>query len=115
MIYYFVTFGDSTSPKWVTTYNLNYTIDLINWRSIWNQPVIAIHYFADKKIIIHLVVGRQANNLKNINFSLLHALIKPSITRSSYSKEDDAFTIVFRSRETKMLTMMQTYNISLEA
>jgi hypothetical protein len=40
MIYYFVTFGDSTSSKWVDTYNLNYTVDLINWRSV-NQTVIA--------------------------------------------------------------------------
>ena len=29
-----VTYGDSTSPKWVTRYNFNYTADLINWRTI---------------------------------------------------------------------------------
>jgi hypothetical protein len=40
VIYNFVTFGDSTSPKWVTTYNLNYTVDGINWKSVW---VIAIY------------------------------------------------------------------------
>ena len=28
-----VTYGDSTSPKWVVTYNLNYTIDLVNWKT----------------------------------------------------------------------------------
>ena len=43
VIYYFVTFGDSTSSKWVVTYNLNYTVDLINWRSV-NQTVIATVY-----------------------------------------------------------------------
>jgi hypothetical protein len=45
VIYNFATFGDSTSPKWVTTYNLNYTVDLINWKSVWNQSVVAIYYF----------------------------------------------------------------------
>ena len=115
VIYYFVTFGDSTSPKWVTTYNVNYTVDLINWKSIWNQPVIAMYIILQtKKIIIYFVVGRQRINLKNRIFSLLHAFIKPVITTSSYSKEDDAFTIVFRSRETKMLTMMQPCEISLD-
>ena len=27
------TFGNSTSLKYVTTYNLNYTVDLMNWKS----------------------------------------------------------------------------------
>ena len=29
------TYGDSTSPKWVATYNLNYTVDLamVNWKT----------------------------------------------------------------------------------
>ena len=39
----FVTFGDSTSPKWVTIYKLNYTVDLINWKPVWNYNVI--NYF----------------------------------------------------------------------
>jgi hypothetical protein len=30
---YFVTYGDSTSAKWVATYNLNYTIDLVKWKT----------------------------------------------------------------------------------
>ena len=32
-LYELVTYGDSTSPKWVATYNLNYTIDLLNWKT----------------------------------------------------------------------------------
>ena len=32
-IYFSVTYGDTTSPKWVATYNLNYTVDLVNWRT----------------------------------------------------------------------------------
>jgi hypothetical protein len=44
VIYCFVTFRDSTSFKWVATYNLDYTVDLINWRSAWNQTVIATVY-----------------------------------------------------------------------
>ena len=28
-----VTYGDSTSLKWVATYKLEYTIDLVNWRT----------------------------------------------------------------------------------
>jgi hypothetical protein len=46
VIYNFVTFGDSSSAKWVTTYNLNYSVDLMNWKSVWNHAVIAIYYFA---------------------------------------------------------------------
>ena len=35
VISYLVTYGDSTSPKWVASYNLNYTIDLamVNWKT----------------------------------------------------------------------------------
>ncbi len=32
-IYYFVTYGDTNSPKWVATYNLNYTIDFLDWKT----------------------------------------------------------------------------------
>ncbi len=32
-IYYFVTYGDSSSTKWVATYNLNYTIDFLDWKA----------------------------------------------------------------------------------
>ncbi|XP_028417483.1 uncharacterized protein LOC114541876 [Dendronephthya gigantea] len=33
-IYYFVTYGDRTSPKWIITYKLNYTTDLVKWKMI---------------------------------------------------------------------------------
>ena len=39
-----VIFGDSTSLKWVTTYNLNYTFDLMNWNSVSNQTVVLLYY-----------------------------------------------------------------------
>ena len=42
VIYNFVTFGDATSPKWVITYNLNYTVDLINWKSVRDHTVILL-------------------------------------------------------------------------
>ena len=42
VFYYVAIFGDSTSSKWVVAYNLNYTLDSINWRLLWNQTVIAI-------------------------------------------------------------------------
>ena len=32
-LYFLITYGDSTSPKWVTTYNLNYTVDSVNWET----------------------------------------------------------------------------------
>ena len=32
-------FGDSSRSKWVTKYGLNYTVDLVNWQSVWNQAV----------------------------------------------------------------------------
>ena len=70
VIYYFVTFGDTTSPKWVTTYNLNYTVDGINWKSVW---VIAIYIiFRLIHFIIYFVMRRKRYNLKNSNISLLH-------------------------------------------
>ena len=28
-----ITYGDSTSTKWVVTYNLNYTVDFLNWET----------------------------------------------------------------------------------
>ena len=34
IFYYVAIFGDSTSSKWVVKYNLNYTVDLKNWRSV---------------------------------------------------------------------------------
>ena len=43
VIYNFATFGDTTSPKWVTTYNLNNTVDRINWKSVRDHAVIAIY------------------------------------------------------------------------
>ena len=46
VIYNFATFGDTTNPKWVTTYNLNYTVDGINWKSVRDHAVIARYYFA---------------------------------------------------------------------
>jgi hypothetical protein len=70
VIYYFVTFGDTTSLKWVTTHNLNYTVDGINWKSVW---VIAIYIiFRLIHFIIYFVMRRKRYNLKNSNISLLH-------------------------------------------
>ena len=37
-------FGDSTSLKYVTTYNLSYTVDFINWKSVSNETVMVINY-----------------------------------------------------------------------
>ena len=36
-IHYLVTYGDSTSPKWVSTYNVSYTIELtmVNWNTFY--------------------------------------------------------------------------------
>ena len=33
-VYFVITYGDSTSPKWVVTYNLSYTVDFLNWMTI---------------------------------------------------------------------------------
>jgi hypothetical protein len=50
-----VTYGDSTSPKWVATYNVNYTTDLLNWKTVdWvrtkvitnNNNIIVCFYLA---------------------------------------------------------------------
>ncbi|XP_028402625.1 receptor-type tyrosine-protein phosphatase F-like isoform X2 [Dendronephthya gigantea] len=34
VFYAIATFGDSTGSKWVTSFNLNHTIDLVNWRRV---------------------------------------------------------------------------------
>jgi hypothetical protein len=66
VIYNFVTFGDTTSPKWVTTYNLNYTIDGINWKSVRDHAVIAIYIiFKLIHFIIYFVMGRKRCNLNS--------------------------------------------------
>ena len=69
VIYYFVTFGDSTSSKWVVTYNLNYTVDWKNWRSV-NPTVIAtvyitfqVTYFITYSILYDRTVRRKENKL----------------------------------------------------
>jgi hypothetical protein len=73
VIYNFVTFGDTTSPKWVTTYNLNYTIDGINWKSVRDHAVIAIFIiFKLIHFIIYFGMRRKRYNLKNSNISLFH-------------------------------------------
>ena len=33
-IYYFLIYGDNKSPRWVAKYYLNYTTNLINWKTI---------------------------------------------------------------------------------
>jgi hypothetical protein len=66
VIYNFVTFGDTTSPKWVTTYNLNYTVDGINWKSVRDLAVIAIYIiFKLIHFIIYFVTGRKRCNLNS--------------------------------------------------
>ncbi|XP_028416864.1 uncharacterized protein LOC114541079 [Dendronephthya gigantea] len=47
-INYVATFGDGTSAKWVKTYILNYTTDLINWKqsNAVFQKVVAINHHA---------------------------------------------------------------------
>ena len=34
LVFYVTTYGDSTSPKWVITYNVNYTVDYLNWKTL---------------------------------------------------------------------------------
>ena len=38
----FVTFGDTTGSRWVTSYSLNYTVDLINWRPVWENVIVIL-------------------------------------------------------------------------
>jgi hypothetical protein len=93
VFYYIAIFGESTSSKWVATYNLHYTVDLKNWGSV-NPTVIATVY-----IILQVT--------HFITYSLLY-------DRTVWEKEN--VFLVFRNvKETKMLTMMQPYDISLEA
>jgi hypothetical protein len=42
VIYRFRTFGASSCFKWVTTYKLNYTVDLINWKPVVKKKVIIV-------------------------------------------------------------------------
>jgi hypothetical protein len=65
-----VTYGDGTSPKWVATYYLNYTIDLVNWKTgrvskneiTNNNNVIACTYL--------VIVGGCDFSLLTMNLSL---------------------------------------------
>ena len=48
---YFVTYGDSTSQKWVAKYDVNYTVDFFEWKNSnrvgrmnYRQLVLAIKY-----------------------------------------------------------------------
>ena len=35
------TFGDRTSAKWVTSYHLNYSLDLTNWKqALWENKKV---------------------------------------------------------------------------
>jgi hypothetical protein len=50
VIYNLTTFGDTTSSKWVITYNLNCTVDLRNWKSVRDHAVILLFtLFCDGK------------------------------------------------------------------
>ena len=42
----FITFGDSTSHKWVTKYSLTYSQsdDLSNWQQVWKKTVKLLSY-----------------------------------------------------------------------
>ncbi|XP_028416861.1 uncharacterized protein LOC114541076 [Dendronephthya gigantea] len=39
VLYVIATFGDSTGSKWVTSFNLNYTVDLVNWRRVQDGTI----------------------------------------------------------------------------
>ena len=76
-IYFLVTYGDSTSPKWVASYNLNYTIDLamVNWNTFYKvkkndttnnnnivliQPIVVTclcRYFKETRMLTILQLG----------------------------------------------------------
>ena len=36
---YIVTYGDSNNPKWVATYSLKYSVDLVNWSELWVRKI----------------------------------------------------------------------------
>ena len=65
-LYSVVTYGDSTSSKWVATYNLNYTVDLLNWKTenqVRNNDINKIYkksytsYYCDIPLFsIHLLL-----------------------------------------------------------
>jgi hypothetical protein len=92
--YYIAIFGDSISSKWVVKYNLNYTVDLKNWRSV-SPTVIATVYITLQVTYF-------------ITYSLLH-------DRTVSRKENKLFLVFRHFKETKMLTMMQPYKIFLKA
>ncbi len=88
-LYYAVTYGDSNSLRWVATYNLNYTDDLVNWKTgagVRKNDITTI------------------SRMYSLNLLLRHLII-----------HDISFTI-FPCRyfkETKMLTIVQLGNFFL--
>jgi hypothetical protein len=75
---FFVTYGDSSSQKWVTTYNLEYTVDLLNWKTLNrvrknilaanNKNMIActslFNYYCDISLFFTLLVCRYFKETK---------------------------------------------------
>ncbi|XP_028402403.1 uncharacterized protein LOC114525343 [Dendronephthya gigantea] len=39
VLYAIATFSDTTGSKWLTSFNLNYTVDLVNWRRVQNGTI----------------------------------------------------------------------------
>jgi hypothetical protein len=58
-LYYIVTYGDSTSPKWVATYNLNDTTDFVNWNTrvrkndVTNKDVCSVLTYYTHLVTFH--------------------------------------------------------------
>jgi hypothetical protein len=64
--YFVATYGDSTSPKWVASYNLNYTDDLLNWKNATTNTgnkVTANIYINSKNICTIIYINDLSINL----------------------------------------------------
>ena len=85
---YLVTYGDSTSPKWVATYYLNYTVDLVNWTTVTrvikndktNNNIIVFTYYCETSLFpnhllllfLFLDTSRKQKCLRCSNFCVLY-------------------------------------------
>ena len=61
-VYYLVTYGDSTSSKWVASYKLDGTIDSLNWKTLYwvrkndiELTIISQYIYLFYRIYLHLI------------------------------------------------------------
>ncbi|XP_028402297.1 uncharacterized protein LOC114525264 [Dendronephthya gigantea] len=77
VVYYVATFGDRTNSKWVTSYHLNYSVDMIQWKQASNQTEKIFR--GNRNANNHVVRQSVDDNieLKALRFIPLDSVVQP--------------------------------------